>query len=177
LGCDHPGLGDAARRQNRPRSDRRVDGGIANHEPQPHGLPEEGKAKPANEVITGFGVGLSDLVSSKASFCEPFREAIELGLSRGRNARAIWQDLVADQDFRAGYLSVRRFVRRLRGKGYGPDPRTKMFARYGIVDRADMAEALKRSEQREREQRNEKMRLGHSKHAKWQSVTPAPARN
>ena len=28
-----------------------------------------------------------------------------------------------------------------------------MFARYGIVDRADMAEALKRSEQWEREQR------------------------
>jgi len=83
---------------------------------KPNDLPEEGKAKPANEVITGFGVGLSDVASSKVSFCEPFREAIELGLSRGRNARAIWQDLVADQGFRAGYLSVQRFVRRLRGK-------------------------------------------------------------
>jgi transposase len=87
----------------------------------PENLPNKGKrnsedSKPANEVITGFGVGLSDAASSKVSFCEPFREAIELGLSRGRNARAIWQDLVADHDFRAGYLSVQRFVRQLRGK-------------------------------------------------------------
>jgi hypothetical protein len=35
-----------------------------------------------------------------ASAREPFREAIELGLSRGRNAMAIWQDLVADRGFR-----------------------------------------------------------------------------
>jgi transposase len=49
------------------------------------------------------------------SACEPFREAIELGLSQGRNAMAIWQDLVADHGFQAGYLSVQRFVRRLRG--------------------------------------------------------------
>jgi hypothetical protein len=85
----------------------------------PENLSSEGKAKPANEVITGFGVGLRG-VSSKdhtrtVSVCEPFREAIELGLSRGRNARAIWQDLVADYGFRAGYLSVQRFVRRPRG--------------------------------------------------------------
>jgi len=82
----------------------------------PNNLPGEGKAKPANGVITGFGVGLNDVSSSKLSFCEPFREAIELGLSRGRNARAIWQDLVADHGFPAGYLSVQRFVRQVRGK-------------------------------------------------------------
>jgi transposase len=83
---------------------------------------EEGKsqtAKPANEVITGFGVGLGGVASNghspTPSACEPFREAIELGLSRGRNAMAVWQDLVADHGFRAGYLSVQRFVRRLRG--------------------------------------------------------------
>jgi len=35
----------------------------------------------------------------------------------------------------------------------GWKPGSKMFARYGIVDRADMAEALKRSEQWEHEQR------------------------
>jgi hypothetical protein len=33
------------------------------------------------------------------------------------------------------------------------NPGSKMFARYGIVDRANMAEALKRSKQWEREQR------------------------
>ena len=76
-------------------------------------------AKPANEVITGFGVGWSGAASKKPaptpSACEPFREAIELGLSRGRNAMAIWQDLVAEHGLGAGYLSVQRFVRGLRG--------------------------------------------------------------
>src|SRR5262249_9833890 len=53
--------------------------------------------------------------SPSASICEPYREAIELGLSRGRNARAIWSDLVDGHGFPAGYQSVRRFVRKLRG--------------------------------------------------------------
>jgi transposase len=50
-----------------------------------------------------------------ASACEPYRELIELGLGRGRNARAIWQDLVSDSGFTSGYQSVRRFVRKLQG--------------------------------------------------------------
>jgi transposase len=96
----------------------------AKSNPNPKTLPQEGKskgqtAKPANEVITGFGVGLSGSAaknhSPTASACEPFREAIELGLSHGRNAMAIWQDLVADHGFHAGYLTVQRFVRKLRG--------------------------------------------------------------
>jgi transposase len=80
-------------------------------------------AKPANEneVTTGFGVELSDSGSKDAkrvlstSFCEPFRDAIELGLNRGRNAMAIWQDLVSESGFRGGYQTVKRFVRKLRG--------------------------------------------------------------
>ncbi len=50
-----------------------------------------------------------------ASACEPYRELIELALGRGRNAMAIWPDLVDDHGFPARYASVRRFVRRLRG--------------------------------------------------------------
>src|SRR5229473_4857075 len=80
-------------------------------------------AKPANAngVTTGFGVELSDSRPKDAkralstSFCEPFREAIELGLSRDRNAMAIWQDLVSESGFRGGYQTVKRFVRKLRG--------------------------------------------------------------
>ena len=53
--------------------------------------------------------------SPTASACEPFRELIELGLSRGRNAMAIWQDLVCQSGFTSGYQSVLRFVRKLRG--------------------------------------------------------------
>src|SRR6266568_700254 len=80
-------------------------------------------AKPANAngVTTGFGVELSDSRPKdpkralSTSFCEPFREAIELGLSRDRNAVAIWQDLVSESGFRGGYQTVKRFVRKLRG--------------------------------------------------------------
>jgi transposase len=50
-----------------------------------------------------------------ASACEPFREMIEEALGRGRNAMAIWQDLVDDHGFQARYSSVKRFVQQLRG--------------------------------------------------------------
>ena len=45
--------------------------------------------------------------------CASYREAIELGLWRGRNAMAIWRDLVDTRGFAAGYQSVRRFVSKL----------------------------------------------------------------
>ena len=80
-------------------------------------------AKPANAVITDFGaesaVGGTAAPESQpgrspsASACAPYREAIELGLSRGRNAMAIWQDLVDTYGFAASYQSVRRFVHKL----------------------------------------------------------------
>jgi len=50
-----------------------------------------------------------------ASACEPYRELIAEALGRGRNAMAIWQDLVDDHGFAARYASVRRFVAMLRG--------------------------------------------------------------
>jgi hypothetical protein len=50
------------------------------------------------------------------SECEPHREAIELGLSKGRNAKGIWQDLVDIHGFTGDYQSVKRFVRRFRGQ-------------------------------------------------------------
>jgi hypothetical protein len=53
--------------------------------------------------------------SPAASESEAHRETIELALSRGRNAMAIWQDLVDSVGFGAGYQSVRRYVAKLRG--------------------------------------------------------------
>src|SRR5438874_8475665 len=53
--------------------------------------------------------------SPAASACEPYRELIAAALARRRNAMAIWQDLVDGQGFPAGYASVMRFVRQLRG--------------------------------------------------------------
>ena len=51
-----------------------------------------------------------------ASACEPYEEAITVGLSQGRNAKAIWQDLVDVFGFAGGYQSVKRFIRKFRGQ-------------------------------------------------------------
>jgi len=81
-------------------------------------------AKPANEgaVTTDFIRPFSEKQAlqlpppkTRSSSCEPFREIIELGLSRDRNAMAIWQDLVTGHGFSGAYNTVKRFVRQLRG--------------------------------------------------------------
>jgi transposase len=69
-------------------------------------------SKPANEVSTDP----APATNSTASVCEPYRDFIELSLSKGRNAKAIYQDLVDDHGFTGRYSSVKRFVRRCRGK-------------------------------------------------------------
>jgi hypothetical protein len=86
-----------------------------NRHPNPENLSTKGKAKatskPANEVITD-----SEVVTGPGpSACQPYREAIDLGISRGRNARAIWQDLVSEYGFACSYQSVQRLVRKRRG--------------------------------------------------------------
>jgi transposase len=84
--------------------------------PNPENPPNKGRSrttpKPANErheVIT------DSVVVPGPSACEPYREAIDLGINRGRNARAIWQDLVSEYGFASSYQSVQRFVRKRRG--------------------------------------------------------------
>jgi transposase len=96
------------------------------------GRPGEGVPKPAitTEVSTDSGPSkpaITGTVSTdpgppsppgrapSASACEPYREVITEALARGRNAMAIWQDLVDDHGFPARYASVRRFVLTLRG--------------------------------------------------------------
>jgi transposase len=75
-------------------------------------------AKPAIGVTTDFGAvpaAQAAAAAPSASACAVHRDAIELGLSRGRNAMAIWQDLVDTRGFAGGYQSVKRFVRKLVG--------------------------------------------------------------
>ena len=75
-------------------------------------------AKPANEVTPDFVGLLPQMPSSPAgrvSACEPYRDLIEEKLNRGRNAKAIWQDLVTDHGYPGDYQTVKRFVRRLDG--------------------------------------------------------------
>jgi len=67
------------------------------------------------EVSTDSVPPLAPKRAPSASTCEPYREIIAEALARGRNAVAIWQDLVDDHGFPAQYASVRRFVVQLRG--------------------------------------------------------------
>jgi transposase len=98
--------------------------------------------KPANEVTTGSELAWSNVAPQSfaphtaASACEPFREAIELGFSRGQNAMAIWQDLVADYGFASGYQSVKRFVRKLR-QAQPPQARAVIFTAPGEEAQVD----------------------------------------
>jgi hypothetical protein len=54
--------------------------------------------------------------SPTGSACEPYFDFIELSLSKGRNAKAIYQDMVDSHGFTGRYASVKRFVGRLRGQ-------------------------------------------------------------
>jgi transposase len=54
------------------------------------------------------------LPASARSACEPHREWIEVQVGLGRNAMAIYQELVDRFDFTARYNSVKRFCRALR---------------------------------------------------------------
>jgi transposase len=75
-------------------------------------------AKPAIEVSTDSEAEKPPRQPSRspsASACEPHREVIEAELAKGRNAMAIWQDLVDGHGFSGRYASVKRFVNKLRG--------------------------------------------------------------
>jgi|SRR5580704_3106871 transposase len=87
-----------------------------------------GHAKPAKEVIPDSGTDPNPAKeaipdswphrasrSPAASACEVHHDVIEDALGRGRNAKAIYQDLVVAHGFSARYSSVLRYVRKLRG--------------------------------------------------------------
>ena len=77
--------------------------------------PEVSTAPSASKPATTGEVFTEPGCAPGASACEPYRELIVEALGRGRNAVAIWQDLVDDHGFPARYASVRRFVVHLRG--------------------------------------------------------------
>jgi transposase len=98
--------------------------GVAVRRPGRWGHPP---ANPAKEVSTDLTRLAAPVPTSPAwsprpqraptaSACTPYREWIEQALARGRNAMAIWRDLVDDHGFPARYASVRRFVVTLRGQ-------------------------------------------------------------
>jgi transposase len=74
-------------------------------------------ANPAIQVTTDFDNTKAPIKQQSAtqtlSNCEPYREFIQESLDRGRNATAIYQDLVTDFGFPHSYQSVKRFVNKL----------------------------------------------------------------
>src|SRR3954462_466928 len=90
----------------------------------PGGWGKRTLAKPANEVTTDSGTPVAAKPAMQAtadsattpSASEPHRGFIEEGLARGRNAMGIWQELVDQHGFGGSYESVKRFVRKQRGK-------------------------------------------------------------
>jgi transposase len=84
------------------------------------------RPKPAIEVSTDSAAAQPPAAtrSPQASACEPHRDFVERSLLKGRNAMAIWQDLIEDHGFEARYASVKRYVLKLRGK---PSPDAHPF--------------------------------------------------
>jgi transposase len=74
-------------------------------------------AKPAIQVTADFDDTKAPIKQQSAtqtlSNCEPYRGFIQESLDRGRNATAIYQDLVTDFGFPHSYQSVKRFVNKL----------------------------------------------------------------
>ena len=117
--------GVAVRGRGRPRADAPA-------------VPSEATAKAA---ISSTGVS-TDPAPSRAvsvSACASYRDLITEAIGRGRNARAIWQDLVDDHGFTAGYASVRRFVGGLRGAS-SPEARVVIVTAPGEEAQVDYGE-------------------------------------
>ena len=96
---------------------------------------------PANPAISSGGVSTDSPPrrAPPASACEPYRDRIEAALTVGRNAMAIWQDLVDEVGFPARYASVRRFVQRLRGTA-APEARVVIVTTAGEESQVDYGE-------------------------------------
>ncbi len=74
-----------------------------------------GDSKPASQPFPDLPDDPGPGGRPRPSTCEGHRDVIEEALARGRNAKAIWQDLVTGHGFDASYECVKRFVRKLRG--------------------------------------------------------------
>ncbi len=75
--------------------------------------------KPANEVSLDSASVPTPTRGPSASACQPYADFIELSLSKGRNAKAIYQDLVDDHGFRGRYHVLGGVLDPMRG--IGPD--------------------------------------------------------
>jgi transposase len=136
-------------------------------------------SKPANEVIPDFGAD-QPKSSETASASAPYRELIELGLNKGRNAKAIWQDLVDDHGFVGGYQSVKRFINKLRGPASAQQPCAVIVTTPGEEAQVDYGEGpMVRDPQSGRYRRTRLfvLTLGYSRKCVRQIVFTSSTRN
>jgi transposase len=93
-------------------------------------------AKPANPPAGSDPASLEQPPESKPAIspagrrseCEPFQEVIKAKLAKELSAQRIYQDLVAEHGFGAGYDSVKRFVSKLEQAGPVPFRRMECAA-------------------------------------------------
>ena len=95
----------------------------------------DSRPNPANESTPDLGPAAPRLPGFPSA-CEPYRELVEKGLRAGRNAKAIWQDLVDDHGFARGYQSVKRFILKLRGRSV-PDAHPRIVTAPGEESQVD----------------------------------------
>jgi transposase len=96
-------------------------------------------SKPANGVIPDSGAS-PPKPNTTASASEPYRELIEQAMTRGRNAKAIWQDLVDDHGFVGSYQSVKRLIHKLRGSPSTQQPCAVIITAPGEEAQVDYGE-------------------------------------
>ena len=90
--------------------------GIVHRGPRGRRLIEGPDSKPASQVFPDSAAAAEQNALIKSpirSCCEPHREFIEAAIARGRNGKAIWQDLVDYNGFTGHYESVKRFIRKV----------------------------------------------------------------
>lgn len=100
---------------------------------------DSSESKPANEVTTDFGPSISLPTGNQdrvTSACEPYRE-LEQGLGRGRNAMAIWQDLVTQNrianNTHTSATQPRAYLQSTRGIIPPPPPLLKECSKHAAI--------------------------------------------
>ena len=104
--------GSWGRRPVKPANEVSPDSGAGSGTAEQSAVPQS-HPKPANETSPDSSPVAPPGRSPTASACEPYIDFVELSLSKGRNAKAIYQDLVDLHGFQGRYQSVKRFVRHL----------------------------------------------------------------
>ncbi|WP_426732941.1 IS21 family transposase [Myxococcus faecalis] len=106
----------------------------------PAGEESSAGAKPANEGTTDAAPRSRAAVRHlRASIVAPYVDLVQQRLEVGRNARAVYEELVDTHGYTGSYISVRRFVRTLRDS-QGPEAKAVIHTAPGEEAQVDYGE-------------------------------------